>query len=58
MIEKVSACPGCDGSGFYVPAFSPDVLVDCLGCNADGSMGPDDEDDDYPAPPAPAGVLP
>ena len=33
----MDACRECDGSGVYVPKFSPDVLLECQVCNADGS---------------------
>ena len=44
----MSECQGCDGSGFYVPAFSAAVLVTCGACNADFSkvVWDEDEDDD------------
>ena len=33
----MSECQDCDGSGFYVPAFSAAVQINCLTCNADFS---------------------
>lgn len=41
-------CGTCDQSGWYVPSFSPTVLVNCAECNGDFSKEPV-----YPSTPAP-----
>ena len=44
----MSACNGCDGSGWYVPTYSTAVLVNCVVCNDDLSKpaGLDGAEDD------------